>query len=133
MAGNTNISETPERPLSPHLQIYKWQITMALSILHRATGVAMTFGLLILAWWLLAAASGPEAYEFFRTCVSHPVGVFFAMGLSFCVFYHSCAGVRHLLMDTGLFFKIPEIYMTGYTTIICAVFLTAAFWLAIVF
>jgi len=106
---------------------------MAMSIMHRATGVALTFGLFILVWWLLAMASGPEAYDLFRKCVSHPVGVFVAMGLSFCMFYHLCTGIRHLFLDSGKFFKIPEIYASGYTALVCAIALTASFWLAIVF
>ena len=127
------MTDKTKRPLSPHLQIYKWQITMAMSIFHRATGVALTFGLFILAWWLLAAASGPEAYEQFRSIVSHPVGVFAAMGLSVCMFYHLCTGIRHLFFDTGMFMKIPEIYASGYTALVCSIALTASFWLAIVF
>jgi len=127
------MTDKTERPLSPHLQIYKWQITMAMSIMHRATGVALTFGLFILGWWLLAAASGPEAYDQFRSIIGHPAGVFVMMGLSFCLFYHLCTGIRHLFLDSGLFFKIPEIYASGYTALVCAVALTAMFWLAIVF
>lgn len=119
-----------ERPLSPHLQVYRWQITMALSILHRASGVALAIGLFVLAWWLLAAASGPEAYATFQSVAGSPIGILALVGWSFALFYHLCAGVRHLLMDTGLFFTIPEIYKSGYTMVACAAILTAMFWIA---
>lgn len=119
-----------ERPLSPHLQVYKPQITSVLSILHRITGVALAIGLFVLAWWLLAAASGPEAYDCFSKVMGSPLGVVALVGWSFALFYHLCAGVRHLLMDAGFFFTIPEIYKSGYAMLVAAVVLTAAFWLA---
>ena len=124
---------TIERPLSPHLQIYKPQITSTLSIMNRGTGIALTFGLFALAWWLLAAATGPDAYDFFRKCILHPVGIVCMVGWSFSLFYHTCAGIRHLVLDTGKWFTIPEIYKSGYTMLACSVLLTAAFWAAILF
>lgn len=133
MTGNTNISQAPDKPLSPHLQIYKPQITSVMSIMHRATGVALTFALFVLAWWLLAAAAGPDAYQFFRDFVSHPIGIMAAIGLSFALFYHTCTGIRHLFLDSGRFFSIPEIYLSGYTALACAFALTTLFWLAIIF
>lgn len=120
-----------ERPLSPHLQIYRPQITSVLSILHRMTGVALTLGLFILAWWLLAASAGPEAYDQFRAVASSPVGIIALVGWSFALFYHLCAGVRHLVMDAGWFFTIPALYKTGYTMLGCTVALTAIFWISI--
>jgi succinate dehydrogenase / fumarate reductase cytochrome b subunit len=122
-----------ERPLSPHLQIYRWQITMAMSILHRATGVALTIGLFVMAWWLLAAASGPEAYDQFRHCASSPFGLFVLAGFSYALFYHFCTGIRHLFLDSGMFYGIPEIYKSGYVTIAASIVLTVSFWLAIIF
>ena len=124
---------TAERPLSPHLQIYKPQITSVLSIMHRITGVALTIGLFVMAWWLLAAASGPEAYQTFRNVASSPVGLFFLLGWSYALFYHLCAGVRHLFLDAGKFFSIPEIYSSGYVMLGASVVLTVVFWLAILF
>lgn len=119
-----------ERPLSPHLQVYKPQITSVLSILHRATGVALALGLFVLGWWLVAAASGPEAYATFQSVAGSPVGIIALVGWSFALFYHLCAGVRHLLMDSGMFFTIPEIYKSGYAMLAAAVLLTAMFWIA---
>jgi succinate dehydrogenase / fumarate reductase cytochrome b subunit len=124
---------TAERPLSPHLQIYKPQITSVLSILHRATGVALSIGLFVLTWWLLAAASGPDAYDQFRRVASSPVGVFFLMGWSYAVFYHFCSGIRHLIMDTGRLFTLPEIYKGGYIMLAASVVLTVIFWCLVLF
>lgn len=124
---------TKERPLSPHLQIYKWQITMAMSIMHRATGVALTIGLFVIMWWLLALASGPEAYQRFLDCMTSPLGLLVLFGFSFALFYHLCTGIRHLFLDSGAFFPIPDIYKSGYATLAAAIVLTTCFWLAILF
>lgn len=121
-------SSAVERPLSPHLQIYRWQITMIMSILHRGTGIVLTFALAILAWWLVALATGAEAYAFFTMCAAHPFGVFVLVGLSFAMFLHCCTGIRHIMMDTGRGFKIPQIYASGYTALGAAILLTAGFW-----
>ncbi|NBX66362.1 MAG: succinate dehydrogenase, cytochrome b556 subunit [Proteobacteria bacterium] len=121
---------THERPLSPHLQVYKPQITSVLSILHRITGVVLCLGLFVLGWWLLAAASGPEAYATFQSVAGSPIGIIALVGWSFALFYHLCSGVRHLLMDTGLFFSIPEVYKSGYATLAAAALITAMFWIA---
>ncbi|MBU6235088.1 MAG: succinate dehydrogenase, cytochrome b556 subunit [Alphaproteobacteria bacterium] len=122
-----------ERPLSPHLQVYRPQITSVLSILHRITGVALTAGLFFLMAWLLAGASGEAAYNSFQNFAGHPLVVIGLIGISFALFYHLCAGIRHLLMDGGLFFTIPEIYKSGYTMIVAATILTVAFWAAYIF
>jgi len=122
-----------ERPLSPHLQIYRWQITMTMSILHRVTGVGLTLGLFILTWWLAAAATSPEAYQQFRVIVSHPLGIVVMIAFSYAMFYHTCTGLRHLLLDTGKYFTIPEIYKSGYTALAGSFVLTAVFWLAVIF
>lgn len=122
-----------ERPLSPHLQIYRPQITSVLSVLHRGTGIVLTLGLFILAWWLVAGAAGPEAYQHFRDVVSHPLGIIVMIGFSYALFYHTCTGIRHLMMDAGKLFTIPEIYKGGYTAVIASLVLTTVFWLAIIF
>lgn len=104
-----------------------------MSVLHRATGIALTVGLFVLTWWLMAAASGPEAYESFRHIAGSFIGLFVLAGLSLSAFYHLCTGIRHLVLDTGAGFSIPEIYKSGYTALFCAVILTALFWAAILF
>ncbi len=128
----TQATPVKERPLSPHIQVYDMlQITAVMSVMHRGTGIVLTFGLFVLAWWLLALASGPAAYETFRTAATHPIGMLALAGWSFALFYHTCAGIRHMVMDTGKLFTIPEIYKGGYVTIVAAILLTAGFWFAI--
>jgi succinate dehydrogenase / fumarate reductase, cytochrome b subunit len=90
-----------ERPLSPHLQVWRWHITMATSILHRASGVALYGGALILAVWAVALASGPEAYYQVMACLGSPLGKLAMFGLTAAIFYHLGSGVRHLVWDTG--------------------------------
>ena len=89
------------RPLSPHLQVWRWHITMAASILTRATGVALYVGILIVAGWAVALASGPESYESYMACLASPLGRLVLFGLTVSVFYHLAAGVRHLVFDSG--------------------------------
>ena len=89
------------RPLSPHLSIYRWPITMVLSILHRMTGVAMSLGLIVFAGWLVRAAAGPEAYLGFSIMMSTILGKLLLVGWSFAFFFHAANGVRHLVWDTG--------------------------------
>src|ERR1700750_3250714 len=106
---------TLNRPLSPHLQVYRWQLTSVLSILHRATGVALSFGTLLLVWWLLAAAAGPELYEGVEECVGSWLGLALLFGGSASLFYHLCNGLRHLLWDTGWGLDLKTTYVTGWT------------------
>jgi succinate dehydrogenase / fumarate reductase cytochrome b subunit len=120
---------TRERPLSPHLQIYRWQITMTMSILHRASGVILTVGAFALAWWLLAVAQGGEAYARAADCLASPLGVLALAGFSLALVYHLLNGIRHLLWDAGWGLEIPEIYRSGYAVAALTVLLTAAIWL----
>jgi succinate dehydrogenase / fumarate reductase cytochrome b subunit len=120
-----------ERPLSPHLQIYRPQITSVMSILHRATGVGLSFGLLVLMLWLAAAAAGADAYAHFQRLAGSPIGLIVLAGLSVCAFYHFCTGIRHLVLDTGRGYAIPEIYRSGYTALVGALALTIIFWTAV--
>ena len=113
------------RPLSPHLQIYRWQITMFLSILHRATGVAMALGLLLLGLWLVTAASGPEAYTRLRELLASPVGIIVLLGLAFSLFLHLCNGVRHLFWDAGLGFEKNQYRASGWMVVVASLALTA--------
>lgn len=113
------------RPLSPHLQIYRWRITMLLSILHRATGVAMAAGLLLLMLWLMTAASGPEAYTRLRELLDSPVGVLVLAGLAFSFFLHLGNGVRHLFWDAGLGFEKNQYRTSGWIVMIGSLAMTA--------
>ena len=119
---------TRERPMSPHLQVYRWQITMTMSILHRATGVALTVGAFGLAWWLMAMAAGGEQAARAAACLASPVGKIVLFGFSLALVYHLLNGIRHLLWDAGYGFEIPEFYRTGWTVAVLTVALTAAIW-----
>ena len=88
-------------PLSPHLQIWRWHVTMAASILTRATGVALYVGVLIVAGWAVSLASGPDAYAAFMGLMASWLGKLVLLGLTVSIFYHLAAGVRHLVFDTG--------------------------------
>jgi len=117
-----------DRPLSPHLQIYRWQITMVLSILHRMTGVALALGTLLLVWWLLAAAAGPEAYATVQGAIGSWLGRLLLFGWSFALFYHLCNGIRHLAWDAGLGFEIKTMTSTGWIVVCASVALTVLAW-----
>ncbi|MEJ2128055.1 MAG: succinate dehydrogenase, cytochrome b556 subunit [Woeseiaceae bacterium] len=118
-----------ERPLSPHLSIYRWPVTMTLSILHRATGVAMAVGLLVLAAWLVSAAAGEAEYERFRAVMAAPVGQILLIGWSFAFFYHLCNGIRHLFWDAGKGFEKHQANASAWFVIIVSLVATAAFWM----
>ncbi|MBL4666585.1 MAG: succinate dehydrogenase, cytochrome b556 subunit [Sneathiella sp.] len=117
-----------ERPLSPHLQIYKPQITMVTSITHRITGVALAGGTLLLAWWLIAAAAGPESYETVTTFMSSWFGRLVLFGFTWALFFHLCNGIRHLFWDAGKGFELPTMQKTGMLAIVMSVVLTLVTW-----
>src|SRR5258708_16088954 len=89
-----------QRPLSPHLQVYRWQLTSVMSILHRATGIALSLGAILLVWWLGAASDGPEPYAAVQRFLGSWIGLLLLFGWSLALFYHLCNGVRHLVWDT---------------------------------
>src|ERR1700688_5304841 len=89
------------RPLSPHLQIYRPMLTMVMSIVHRITGAALYVGTLLLAWWLLAAASGPNAYATFQAAASSVIGRGVLLGYTWALVHHMLGGIRHLIWDSG--------------------------------
>ena len=101
MADNAAHPGVRPRPLSPHLQIYRWTPTMATSIVHRATGVALTIGMAGLAWWLMALATGPEAYDTFTRLAFNPLGAIIIFGFVWSLSYHLLSGIRHLVWDIG--------------------------------
>lgn len=117
-----------QRPLSPHLQVYRWQITMLMSILHRASGVVLSFGAFGLAWWLLAVAQGGDAYAQAGALLASPLGLLALAVFCLALVYHLLNGIRHLLWDAGWGFEIPELYRSGYTVAVLTVVLTAAIW-----
>src|SRR5215475_2668888 len=101
------------RPLSPHLQIYRWPITMATSITHRATGIALAAGTLLVAWWLIAAASGPDMYGPFETVAHNPLAQLVLFGFVWSLAYHLLNGIRHLAWDLGYGFNVHTANKTG--------------------
>jgi len=101
-------------PLSPHLQVWRWHITMAASILTRATGVALYAGLLIVAWGVLALASGADAYAAFLAIMGSILGRFVLFGITFSIFYHLAAGIRHLVWDFGKGFEPKTANMSAF-------------------
>ena len=118
-----------ESPLSPHLTIYRWPTTMIVSILHRATGVAMTVALLMLAWWLLSVASGAAQYELFYELMSSAIGRLLWVAWSFAFFLHLANGVRHLFWDFGHGFEKSQADFSAWFVLLFALAATAAFWL----
>jgi succinate dehydrogenase / fumarate reductase cytochrome b subunit len=120
-----------ERPLSPHLQVYRWYFTMALSIGHRVTGVGLALGLLLLTWWLLALASGPEAFATVQAAMHSVLGVLVLFIYTFVLFYHLANGVRHLAWDAGYGFELPVAINSGIAVLGVAGALTVLVWLAI--
>lgn len=118
------------RPLSPHLQVYRPQITSTLSILHRITGVALAVGTLLLTWWLVAAASGPEAFATAQGFIGSIIGRLLLFGWSFALFYHLCNGIRHLFWDAGFGFEIETAQRSGIAVVIAAAALTLVCWIA---
>lgn len=118
------------RPLSPHLQVYKPQLTSVLSITHRATGVALALGLPVLVYWLAALAAGPEAFSNARDLLGSWVGKIVLFGFSFALFYHLCNGLRHLFWDAGLGFELKTVYASGWAVVAVSALLTVLAWLA---
>ena len=118
-----------ERPLSPHLQTYRWTLTMALSIVHRATGIALYFGTLLLAWWLIAAASGPTAYAHVQAFTSSFIGRLIAFGYTWALLHHLLSGVRHLVWDLGYGFKPAEREWLTWAALIGGILLTVLVWI----
>ena len=117
-----------ERPISPHLQIYKLQISSVLSILHRITGAALGVGSLLLAWWLIAAASGPGAFAVVQGFIASIIGRLILLGFSWALFYHLCNGIRHLAWDAGYGFDLPTVDKSGWAVVIASVVLTVLAW-----
>lgn len=117
-----------ERPLSPHLQVYRPQITSVLSILHRITGAALAAGTLLLVYWLIAVAGGPDTYDAAQSVVGSIVGRILLFGWSWALFYHLCNGIRHLIQDAGLGYEIPQFVRSSWLSVAGSIVLTAATW-----
>ena len=117
------------RPLSPHIQIYRPQITSVLSITHRATGIALSVGTLLLVWWLLAAANGPEAFSHVSAFVKSWFGILLLLGWTWSLFYHLLAGLRHLVWDAGYALELPQVELGGWIVVGGSIGLTILAWI----
>jgi succinate dehydrogenase cytochrome b subunit len=118
------------RPLSPHLQIYRPQITSVLSISHRLTGLALSLGTLLLLWWLVALARGPEAFASVQGFVGSWFGRLLLLGWTFSLFFHLANGIRHLCWDAGYGFEIRTTEISGWVVVAAATALTVVAWVA---
>jgi succinate dehydrogenase / fumarate reductase cytochrome b subunit len=120
-----------ERPLSPHLQVYRWALTMTLSILHRATGAALAVGILMVVWMLVAAADGEVAFMQFHRFAISPLGQLMLFGWSVSLFYHAANGIRHLFWDAGIGYEIKTAFASGWVVLLVTALLTASVWLPV--
>ena len=120
--------DTRERPLSPHLQVYKPQLTSILSIMHRMTGIALAVGTCLLVWWLVVISLGGEFYLTIQNIMGSWYGRLTLFSWSFALFYHLCNGIRHLFWDMGRGLELPEAYRSGWIVITAAVALTLGTW-----
>ena len=126
------MSSTPQRPVSPHLTIWKWGPHMAVSILHRVTGGALTVvGLAVLSWWLLSIAGGSEAYVKFTKLANHWAGVVVLVGLTWAFWQHLFSGLRHLVLDTGAGYDLKINRFWAIMTFVFALLATALTWAAV--
>ncbi len=116
------------RPTSPHMSVYRWPITMTLSILHRMTGVALTAGLVVYVLWLMSAATGGTEYQQFVALAQTVPGRIALVGWSFAFFFHLSNGVRHLFWDTGRGFEKAQANASSWVVIVTSVFLTLLYW-----
>ena len=132
MIGRRTDGSLIRRPLSPHLQSYDMlQMTSALSIMHRITGTAWSVGTLLLVWWLLAAATGEESFARAQWFMGSILGLLALFGLTVAAWYHTLAGVRHLLWDWGFGFELPMMYRTGRAVLVGTAVLTVLTWVAV--
>lgn len=123
------MARNPDRPLSPHLSIWRWGPGMTVSILHRVTGGALALaGLGVLTWWLWAIADGNAAYERFAEAAASPLGIVVLVGLTWAFWQHFLSGIRHLVMDSGAGLELRINKLFSVLTVAGALFLTALTW-----
>ena len=122
------MAQAPERPLSPHLQVWRWHITMASSIFHRATGVALYAGALIAAGWAVSLARGPLAYNAYLSLLGNPLGKLVMFGLTVSSVFHLANGVRHMVWDAGKGFDLKVADATATAAFVFAIVASVAIW-----
>ena len=121
-----------QRPLSPHIQVYRPQWSSMLSIMHRVTGILLALGGLLLAWWLVAAASGPEAFAVVQAFLGSLPGRILLVGWTWALFYHLCNGIRHLVWDAGIGYELDTAAATGAIVVAASIILTLATWAIVI-
>lgn len=119
------------RPLSPHLQVYRWQIQMVTSIVHRATGIALAAGSLLIVAGLLALAAGPESWSCFTAHAGAWYGLAFLVAWTWALAFHLLNGVRHLLQDAGFGFAVDRFVRNGWLVVVGSVVLTIIVWVVL--
>ncbi|MGO4707092.1 succinate dehydrogenase, cytochrome b556 subunit [Microvirga sp. 2MCAF38] len=123
----TEAKSTP-RPLSPHLQIYRWSWTMAMSVFHRATGMALYFGIALFAIWLVALATGPRAFDTVQWFFGSPLGLLILLGYTWVLMHHMLGGIRHFVWDLGYGMEREQRIGMARLTLIASIALTLAIW-----
>jgi succinate dehydrogenase / fumarate reductase cytochrome b subunit len=121
------------RPLSPHLQVYRLQVTSVLSFLHRGTGLFLVLGTLMIAFWVITLALGQNIFAIYQAWLESVMGKMLLVFWSFSLFYHLANGIRHLLWDIGWGYDIDRVYVTGWIVVSTSVILTVLLWLSVVF
>ncbi len=129
MVGRASDGRLVRRPLSPHLMDYRLQFSTVLSGLHRITGLGLGVGTLLLTWWLVAAATSPEAYATAQWFIGSPIGLLMLFGWTFSLFFHLCNGIRHMGWDLGLGFEKAQYQATGWAVAAASVILTVLVWI----
>ena len=122
----------PARPLSPHLQVYRWQVQMVTSILHRATGIVLSLGSLLIAYGLIALASGEASWIDLRTCAGSWFGLIVLIGWTWALSFHLINGIRHLLQDAGWGYAIETFVRNSWISVIGSLLLTVAIWALVI-
>jgi len=117
------------RPLSPHLQVYRPQLTSVMSVGHRASGIVLSVGTLLLVYWLAAAAAGPDAFSRAQGFIGSWLGILLLFGWTVALFYHLCNGIRHLFWDAGYGFELTQAYASGWAVVIATAVLTLLSWI----
>ncbi|MEQ1753991.1 MAG: succinate dehydrogenase, cytochrome b556 subunit [Micropepsaceae bacterium] len=130
MAEDQGKARPVARPLAPHLQIYRWPITMGTSILHRVTGVGLSAGTLLLAWWLVAVSMGPDAYAEFADLASGWFGRLVLFGFTLALVYHAMNGIRHLFWDAGIGLDLKAANNSGIAVYALSIIATLLIWVA---
>src|SRR5690554_4158260 len=126
--GSIQVMVTDNRPLSPHLQVYRWQMTMVTSVLHRFSGLLLSLGMVLVVAWLVALAAGPQAFASVTGWLASPAGLVLLFLWSVALFYHLFNGIRHLLWDAGWLLELKGAYASGWAMLVLSLVMTAIVW-----